>query len=137
MALSRQARKARAPRVTIPNQETAVISIDGRRQVAILHRLSINGGSIRPSKPFSTGTLGDIALRTTSGNVASAIQLLSSDGRGVQGFRFLQLDPVTRATLQKTITQLRRQGCGESSRILQLCSDAARWMVEIARTQIA
>ncbi len=137
MALSRQGRRNRAPRVTIPNQEIALINLDGKQQAAVLCKLSINGGSVRPTRPFSSGTLAEIALRTTSGKIVSAIQLLKSDGNGRQGFRFLQLDPANRSALQSAIDQMRRQGYGDSFRLFQFCSDAARRMLEIARAQIS
>ncbi len=137
MALSKLGRRSRAPRVSLPNQQNSVVNIDGRRFTAALRKLSVNGGSVRLSKPLPEGTLAEITLPTNSGKVTSAIQLLTNDGHGTQGFRFLQLDPSTRSTLQTAIAQMRKQGLGDSPRLLQYCTDAARFMVQLARTRIS
>jgi hypothetical protein len=131
---SPQQRRNRAPRVTIPNHEHAVIIIGGKELSGALCKLSINGGSVRLPRPIGESTLAEIRLETTSGDIESAIQFLKAGTPGVQGFRFIQLDPGTRRQLASAIEIMRKQGFGEgSSSVFQFCANAARRVVEKAK----
>lgn len=134
MESSQQRRRNRAPRVTIPNREHAVIVIGGKKLSAALCKLSINGGSLRLPRSFGESTFAEITLETTSGDIESAIQFLKPGVEGIQGFRFIQLDPGTRRQLATAIEQMRKQGLGEgSSSVFQFCANAARRVVEKAK----
>jgi hypothetical protein len=129
-----QRRRNRAPRVTIPNREQAVIVIGGKKLSGALCKLSINGGSLRLPRTIVESTLAEITLETTSGDIESAIQFLRPGAEGVQGFRFLQLDPGTRRQLAMAIEQMRKQGLGDgTSSVFQFCANAARRVVEKAK----
>ena len=130
-------RRNRAPRVNIPNRESAQIYVGDKQTTSVLCKLSINGGALRLYKPFGEGTLAEIRLKTTSGTIESPIQFLKMGRDGVQGFRFLQLDPATRSTLETALRQMRKQGLGDGPRsVIELCTNAARRVMEKARTQI-
>jgi hypothetical protein len=73
---------------------------------------------MRFPRPFPSGTLAEVTLKTTSGKVGAAIQFLRTrtGAPDVQAFRFLQMDPLERRRLELTLDQMRRQGCGEKRR---------------------
>jgi hypothetical protein len=103
----------------------------------MLGKLSVNGGSLRVAKPIAEGRLAGITLLTTSGKIESAIQFLKWDGAGLQGFRFVQLDPLMRSKLQAALGEMRKQGLGDGPRsVIQFCTDAARRVVQKAKSQI-
>ncbi len=121
-----QTRTPRSPRVSVPDTEQAVVKIGLERAIGILRKLSATGGSLRLSKQFTPGTLADITIRTTCGNVGAAIELLGvADGARTQAFRFVQMESTDRARLMAVLEQMREQGFGEkqnwrSQPILQL-----------------
>jgi hypothetical protein len=127
-------RRNRAPRVNIPNRESAVINIGGTQITGPLCQLSINGGSLRLAKNFGENTFAEITLQTMTGSIVSPIQFLKSGAPGVQAFRFVQLDPQTRSTLETTLTQMRKDGLGEGPRsMFQVCTNVARRVMEKAK----
>jgi PilZ domain len=137
MSPAQQGRRNRAPRVNIPHRESAQIDIGGKQLTSVLCKLSINGGALRLSKPFGESTLAEITLQTTSGTIGSAIQFLKVGSDGVQGFRFLQLDAATRSKLETALRQMRKQGLGDEPRsVIELCTNAARRVMQKAKTQI-
>lgn len=137
MASSTQGRRNRAPRVNVPNREGVVINIGGRQVTGVLCKLSINGGSVRLAKCINESTLAEITLRTASGRIVSAIEFLKPSGDGIHGFRFIQLDPLTRSTLEDALRQMRKQGLGDRPRsVIELCTNAARRVMQKAKSRI-
>ena len=137
MGTSRLGQRDRAPRVNIPNRESAVIDIGGKHLTGVLGKLSLTGGSVSLSKSIHEGTLAEITVQTTSGSVVSAIQFVKSTGSGMQGFRFVHLDPQTRSRLDMALQQMRKQGLGEGPHsILQHCTSVARRVIQKAKDQI-
>ena len=137
MSPAKQGRRNRAPRVNIPNRESAIIAVGGKQLTSELCKLSINGGALRLGKPFGESTLAEIKLQTSSGTVESTIPFLKFGSDGVQGFRFVQLDPGTRSKLETALRQMRSQGLGDRPRsVMELCTNAARRVMQKAKSQM-
>ncbi len=135
MATAKPGHRNRAPRVNIPGREYALIDIGGRRLTGPLCQLSINGGSLRIAKVFGESTFGQITLQTTTGRIVCPIQFLKSGAPDVQAFRFVQLEPETRAQLEAALKQMRKDGLGDGPRSrLESWTNAARRMVEKAKS---
>lgn len=110
-------RRRRAPRVSVPNQEQAIVAVGPTQVIGILCKLSVNGGSVRLPKPLPQGTLAEVTLKTTSGKVSGAVEFLRTapGSPRAQGFRFIQMDSADRKRLQVALQQMREQGFGEQS----------------------
>jgi len=89
-------KRARAPRICVPNSERALFTVDTARLVGVIQRLSLTGGSAVLSKgPIPHGTMGDISLNTVFGRVDAKIEFLQIGADGValaQAFRFIAMD---------------------------------------------
>ncbi len=111
-----QASRSRAPRVRVPNGEQVVVSVESKPRVAILCKLSATGGSMRVARSFAPGTLGEITVKTASGKITAAIELLRAGVEGgapTQAFRFLHMEPGDLRRLQEALEQMRQHGHGE------------------------
>jgi len=104
---------SRAPRVTIPSKEQAVLTIANGRVAGTLLRLSATGGLIQLPRPVPAGTLADIRLRTVEGEVSGAIELMRAGSKGSQGFRFLRMEMEECRRLELVLKQMRKHGLGE------------------------
>ena len=136
MTLPNFGRTKRAPRVNVPSRERALVDIGGREFTAELCKLSVTGGSLR-IKAIPEGRLAGITLETTNGRIESAIQFLKPDEGGRQGFRFVQLDAMTRYRLQDALGEMRRQGLGEgSSSVIEFCTNTARRVMKKVKTHM-
>jgi len=136
--ITRDQDSVRAPRVNVPNKEQAVIAIGPHRVVGILCKLSVNGGSLRLSKPVSKGTVADLTLRATSGRITSAIEFLGPADRGTppaQAFRFIHMAPAECRRLENALAEIRKEGFGEkqSWRFHPLTRGALRTVKSITR----
>jgi len=107
-------RRTRAPRFLVPNKERAVISVEAERCAGTLCILSLTGGTIRMSKQFVPGTLGDINFKTVSGKFLATIQLLDMVNGNVQAFRFVQMGATARTRLEDALKKMQGQGLGTS-----------------------
>jgi hypothetical protein len=105
-------RRTRAPRVSVPNNEQAVVSVSGQEFLGTLCLLSLTGGTIRLGKRFAAGTFADIGAKTISGKFSATIELLQMKGGNAQPFRFVQMGPVARTRLADALTKMRAQGLG-------------------------
>lgn len=116
---SDKARKQRAPRIRVPNQERALFQIEQNRFVGVIQRLSVTGGSAILSKgPFPSGTMGDFALNTVFGKVTAHIEFLHTGADGVplaQAFRFLAMDDVSTERFAAAAEHMHQQGYSDVS----------------------
>ena len=107
-------RRTRAPRVIVPNNEQAVITINADQFRGTLCLLSRNGGTIRLARQFAAGTLAHIEIITISGKCVASIQLLRMARGNAQAFRFVQIGPIAQSRLEDALSKMRAQGLGIS-----------------------
>ncbi len=111
---SPKSRKQRPPRIRVPNQERAIFTVDSRRFVGIVHRLSLTGGStVLVKGPLPSGTIGEMALGTVFGKVTADIEFLQTGADGValaQAFRFIGMDDVSTRRFTAAAEQMQEAG---------------------------
>lgn len=106
-------RRTRAPRVSVPNNEQALISVGSEQLRGTLCLVSVTGGTIRLEKRFERGTLADIGLKTISGKFTAAIELLDKTGGGnAQAFRFVHMGPTAKKRLEDAVKTMHARGLG-------------------------
>lgn len=107
-------RQRRPPRIRVPNQERAIFTVDDRKFIGVVQRLSETGGSALLSKgPIAKGTFGEMDLRTVFGKVNAQIEFLQTGADGVplaQAFRFLDMDEVSTKRFQAAAKQMQTAG---------------------------
>jgi hypothetical protein len=112
----KRARKQRAQRIRVPNQERALFQVNEARFVGVLQRLSLTGGSAVLSKgPIPHGTEGEMALNTVFGKVRARIEFLNTGAEGIplaQGFRFVSMDGASKRRFHAAAQQMLDQGFG-------------------------
>jgi hypothetical protein len=110
-------KRARAPRIRVPNSERALFTVDAARFVGVIHRLSFTGGSAVLSKgPIPHGTVGDISLKTVFGRVDAKIEFLHTGADGValaQAFRFITMDDTSTDRFAAAVRQMVQAGFGD------------------------
>ena len=138
MAKDNPTRRIRPRRVSVPNNEQAIITIGAERIAGTLCKLSVTGGSIRFARRLPPGTFADVTLRTTSGHVGAAIQFLTTmtGAPDVQAFRFVHMDPTERKRLEKVLEQMCRQGFGEKRRGLMPFVELAQRALTTAKRKM-
>ena len=109
-SLASLARRARAPRVRVPNHEPVRFVVEGKPLVGYLHTISITGGLASTAGPVKEGTFADIALQTALGKVSGAIEFLRPRDSAGQAFRFVYLDAKDQERLNSTLSLMRKQG---------------------------
>jgi hypothetical protein len=91
--------RSRPPRIRVPHQQKAVFTVDNRKFVGMIQRLSLTGGSTLLVKgPIPQATLAHIAFATVFGKVNAHIEFLHTGADGVplaQAFAFLAMDAVS------------------------------------------
>jgi hypothetical protein len=102
-------RRARAPRVRVPNHEPVRFVVEGKPLAGYLHTISITGGLASTAGPVKEGTFADIALQTALGKVTGAIEFLRPRDAGY-AFRFVYLDTKDQERLNSTLSLMRKQG---------------------------
>ena len=102
-------RRARAPRMRVPNNEPVRFVVDGKPFVGYLHTISLSGGLASTTKPVKEGTFADIAMQTALGKVSAAIEFLHPWEEG-HAFRFVYLDGKDQERLDSTLALMRKQG---------------------------
>src|SRR6202041_4066313 len=92
-------KSTRPPRIRVPNNEKALFTVDAKKFVGMLGRLSLTGGSaVLTSGPIPEGTLAEMDLGTVFGKVTAQIQFMRSGADGLptaQAFRFIEMDEVS------------------------------------------
>ncbi|HEY7402822.1 MAG TPA: PilZ domain-containing protein [Candidatus Angelobacter sp.] len=123
-------RRARSPRYSVPNNEQVLVTIGNDQLKGTLQLLSLTGGAVRLDKRFASGTLGDIGIKTVSGTVMAAIELLHMANARGQAFRFLAMGPVARQRLVDTLGKMRSQGLAVQKTPLDQVRSFAHGMVK-------
>ena len=111
-------KRARAPRIRVPNSERALFTVDTARFVGVIHRLSLTGGSALLSKgPIPPGTMGDMSLNTVFGRVDAKIEFLQTGADGValaQAFRFITMDDASTDRFAAAASQMIEAGFSDA-----------------------
>src|SRR5215510_3800677 len=125
-----QQKRKRAPRVRVPNNEQAIISINAEQFRGTLGLLSRTGGTILLHRQIAPGTLAEIEIKTVSGKFLATIQLLGMSARNAQAFRFIEMGSIARGRLEDALKKMRAQGLGvKTSNALDDFVDFARRLV--------
>jgi hypothetical protein len=103
-------KRVRSPRFSVPNNERAIVAIGAEEFDGTVHLLSLTGGTIRLTKRFALGTLGDIRIRTVSGTFSATIEFLRMASGDTQAFRFIAMGTVARTRLDDALNKMRGQG---------------------------
>jgi|SRR5580658_1023929 hypothetical protein len=111
-------KRARAPRIHVPNSERALFTVDTAQFVGVIRRLSLTGGSAVLSKgPIPHGTVGDISLNTVFGRVDAKIEFLRTGADGValaQAFRFVAMDDTSTDRFAAAARQMVQAGFSDA-----------------------
>ena len=129
--LQRRRKGTRAPRIRVPNNERALFTVDNRKFVGVIQRLSLTGGSAVLSKgPIPQGTLAEMRLNTVFGKVTAQIEFLHTAADGIplaQAFRFLQMDDVSCERFSAAAEQMERAGFSDVEEKGSPLGDPASW----------
>jgi hypothetical protein len=123
-------KQRRPPRIRVPNQERAIFTVDDRKFIGVIQRLSETGGSALLSKgPIAKGTFGEMDLRTVFGKVSAQIEFLQTGADGVplaQAFRFLGMDETSSKRFRAAAKQMQKAGFAD----VEMKSTPASGMME-------
>jgi hypothetical protein len=123
-------KKARPPRICVPNSERALFIVENEKFLGVVQRLSLTGGSVILSKgPIAEGTLGEMALKTVFGPMRAHVQFLRRGADGIplaQAFRFLEMDGVSRKRFEASIKKMQDAGFSDVERESSLGDLAAQ-----------
>jgi hypothetical protein len=115
----KSSKRARAPRIRVPNSERALFAVDNVRFVGVIQRLSVTGGSAVFNKdPVPHGTIGDITLNTVFGRVDAKVEFLQTGADGVahaQAFRFIVMDDTSAERFAAAARQMEQAGFSDTS----------------------
>jgi hypothetical protein len=104
----------RPPRIRVPNNEKALFTVDAKKFVGVLRRLSLTGGSaILSNGPIPEGTLAEMDLGTVFGKVTAQIQFMHGGADGIplaQAFRFIDMDEVSSKRFSAAAKQMQKAG---------------------------
>lgn len=107
-------KRARPPRIRVPNNERALFTVDTNRFVGVIRRLSLTGGSaVLSNGPIPQGTLAQMDLRTVFGKVTAQIEFMHNGADGVplaHAFRFIHMDHVSSERFSAAARQMERAG---------------------------
>ena len=110
-------KRIRAPRNRVPNNERALFTVDTKKFVGVLRRLSLTGGSAVLSKGLiPQGTLAQMDFRTVFGKVTAQIELMHSGADGMplaQAFRFIGMDDVSSERFSAAVRQMEKAGLSD------------------------
>jgi hypothetical protein len=105
-----KSRRARPPRIRVPNQQKAIFTVDNQKTVGVVQRLSLTGGSALLNKgPIPEGTLGELLFATVFGKVSAHIEFLHWGADGVplaQAFTFITMGATSSQRLQKALKEM-------------------------------
>jgi hypothetical protein len=120
---------SRPPRIRVPNQERAIFTVENKKFLGVVQRLSLTGGSALLVKgSFPEGTLGEMALSTIFGKVNAHIEFLHTGADGVplaQAFRFLEMDAASTKRFTAAAKQMQIAGFADVVEQNQTPIDAA------------
>jgi len=107
-------KNSRPPRIRVPNDEQALFTVNGRKLLGVLKRLSMTGGSVVLRRgSVAPGTLAEMDLNTIFGQMAAQIEFLQMGADGLpsaQAFRFVGMDQVSRQRFTAAAEQMQRAG---------------------------
>ena len=110
-------KNVRPPRIRVPNNERALFTVDARKLVGVIQRLSITGGSVvLSSGPIPQGTLAEMKLHTVFGIATARIEFLRTGADGiptVQAFRILGMDKASSKRFDAAASQMQSSGFGD------------------------
>jgi hypothetical protein len=111
-------KRARAPRIRVPNNERAIFSVDDSKFIGVIQRLSLTGGSAVLAKgPIPRGTMGGLILNTVNGKVTAQIEFLQTGADGVplaQAFRFLDMEEGSSRRYAAAAKQMENEGFSDA-----------------------
>jgi|SRR5580704_13166420 hypothetical protein len=104
----------RPPRIRVPNNEKALFTVEAKKFVGVIRRLSLTGGSaILANGPIPEGTLAEMDLGTVFGKVTAQIQFMHRGADGIalaQAFRFIDMDDVSSERFRNAARQMEKAG---------------------------
>jgi hypothetical protein len=110
----KSSRSTRPPRIRVPNNERALSTVDAKKFVGVIRRLSLTGGSaVLSSGPIPQGTLAEMDLGTVFGKVSAQIQFMHNGADGLplaQAFRFVDIDQVSSKRFTAAVKQMEKAG---------------------------
>jgi hypothetical protein len=113
-------KSTRPPRIRVPNNEKALFTVDAKKFVGVIHRLSLTGGSaVLSSAPIPPGTLAEMDLGTVFGKVSAQIQFMHSGADGIaaaQAFRFIDMDEVSSKRFSAAAKQMEKAGFSDKKK---------------------
>jgi hypothetical protein len=111
-------KRSRPPRIRVPNNEKALFTVDAKKFVGVIRRLSLTGGSaVLSSGPIPEGTLAEMDLGTVFGKVSAQIQFMHPGADGVplaQAFRFIDMDEVSSKRFAAAAKQMEKAGFSDA-----------------------
>ncbi len=130
----------RPPRIRVPNNEKAVFTVDARKLLGVIQRLSLTGGSVvLANGPIPQGTLAEMELNTVFGRVAAHIEFLQNGADGMplaQAFRFLGMDDTSSERFDAAARQMQSSGFSDAEEKGNAFSDLASKGVSRLRDSI-
>ncbi len=107
-------KRVRPPRIRVPNNEQALFTVEARKLLGVIQRLSLTGGSVVISRgPIPQGTLAEIDLNTVFGKVTAHIEFLQTGADGMpnaQAFCFLDMDETSSERFSAAARQMQSAG---------------------------
>jgi hypothetical protein len=111
-------KRARAPRIRVPNNERAIFIVDDVKFIGVIQRLSLTGGSAVLAKgPIARGVMGELILSTVYGKVTAQIEFLQTGADGIplaQAFRFLAMDDDSAKKFGDAARQMEEHGFSDA-----------------------
>jgi hypothetical protein len=108
----------RPPRIRVPNNEKALFTVDAKKFVGVLRRLSLTGGSaVLSSGPIPEGTMAEMDLGTVFGKVTAQIEFMHSGADGMptaQAFRFIDMDDMSSRRFSAAAKQMEKAGFSDA-----------------------
>jgi hypothetical protein len=113
-------RRNRPPRIRVPNREQVLFTVEDRKFLGVVQRLSLTGGSAILAKgPIPHGTWGDMVLNTVFGKVTAQVEFLQTGADGIplaQAFRFVAMDEESTKRFADAARQMEAAGFSDDPR---------------------
>jgi hypothetical protein len=114
----RPGKSNRPPRIRVPNNEKALFTVDAKKFVGVLRRLSLTGGSaVVANGPIPEGTVAEMDLGTVFGKVTAQIEFMHCGADGMplaQAFRFIDMDEVSAKRFSAAAKQMEKAGFSDA-----------------------
>src|SRR4051812_12504150 len=105
-----KSRRPRPPRIRVPNQQKAIFTVDNKKIIGVVQRLSSTVGSALLMKgPIPKGTLGEMLFATVFGKVKAHIEFLQLGADGVplsQAFTFITMSGTSSQRLHQALQEM-------------------------------